>query len=321
MGGPCAPRAVKRTSLGWPRAERPAHLVARREAVLCPREGSPLWLGLALLAAAFAPFAARAQHWAPNITTTATWQSNATNADRDTDILAAVQLHSAFAVARRFALGGSDALRLGGQLTAEAWPRYDGLDRGAVGIRAGWTHKFGLGALAPTLALELAGDAFGARENGRAGRAGSATVLLQQRLDDNWRLALAYERARYDARQHAFDRTGEETSARADYDFDARWRLSATARLRHGGVLSYATPPRPDLLTAGKALTTVTTFDRNRPMVAYYFIARTVSGEAAVSRALDDATALNFAYEFRETEKGAIRYVNHLVSLGVTRQF
>ena len=276
---------------------------------------------MALLAGGRGPFAARAQDWAPNITTAATWQSNATNADRATDILAALQLRSEFSAARRLTFGGSDVLRLGGQLTAEAWPRYDGLDRGAAGIRASWTHKFGLGALAPTLALELAGDAFAARESGRAGRAGSATLVLQKRLDDSWRLSVAHERARYDARQHAFDRTGEETFARADYDFDRRWRLSATARHRHGGVLSYATPPRPDLLAAGKALTTVTTFDRNRPMVAYYFIARTVSGEAALSRALGDAAALNVAYEFRETEKGAIRYVNHLVTVGVTRQF
>lgn len=320
--GPGAPRPVNGRSAGWPRAEGPAHLVAGAAPAKYRLPKPSRRLGVALLlATALAPLAVRAQDWAPNITTTATWQSNATNASRTPDILAALQLQSEFSAARRLALTGSDALRGGGQLAVEAWPRYDGLDRAAAGIRIGWTHKFGLGPLAPTLALDLAGDALAARESGRAGRAGAATLALQKRLDDQWRLALAHERARYDARQPAFDRTGEETSLRADYDFDPRWRLSATARHRYGGVLSYATPPRPDLLAIGRVLAAVTTFDRNRPMNAYFFVAHTWSGEAAVSRALADATALNLTYEYRTTEKGAIRYANHLVSLGVTRQF
>lgn len=274
-----------------------------------------------LAAAGVATLTAQRQDWAPNITTAATWQSNATNANRGADILDALQLRSELAAGRRFTPGGSDTLRLGGQITAEAWPRYDGLDQLAVGPRVGWTHKFGLGPLAPTLSVDFAGDAVAARESGRGGWTGFATVTLQKRLDPSWQLALAHERARHDARQTAFDRTGEETSVRADYDWDSRWRFSLCGRHRHGGVLSYATPPRPDLLAAGRVLGSVTTFDRARPMNAYFLLARTLAGEAAVSLALDDATALHFAYEHRETEKGAIRYVNHLVTAGVTRQF
>ena len=183
------------------------------------------------------------------------------------------------------------ALRRTPGVGSEIWPRYDGLDRAAIGLTAGLTRKFGLGPFAPTLGLDLAGDVQTARESGRAGRAGAATLFLQKRVSPAWRLGLAHERVRYDARSHAFDRSGGATSLRSDYDFDDRWRVSVTVRHRHGGVLSYATPPRPDLLMEGKALTTVTTFDRQQPMVAYYFLARTLTGAIAVSRALDSATA------------------------------
>jgi len=262
-----------------------------------------------------------AQTWAPHFSTSATWHDNATNADRDSDILSALQWDTEISSTRRLTLTGADGLRFGGRMAFELWPRYDGLDRAAVGGHLGWTHKFGLGPFAPALSLDVAGDMRLARESGRAGRAGSATLGLHRRFNESWRLSLAHECARYDARKHAFDRTGGETSLRIDYDFDERWRLSATARHRQGGVLAYATPPRPDLLQKGKALTTVTTFDRQEPMVAYYFLAQTLSGAAAVSRALDRVSSLNLVYEHRQTKKGALRYRNQLVSLSLARQF
>jgi hypothetical protein len=252
--------------------------------------------------------------WAPNLTTTATWNSNATNAERSSDAIGALAWQLDAANTTRFGLATDDALFAGVAVRVEAWPRFDGLDRIAAGPRLAWQHKFGLGALAPTVSVELAGDAIGARA-----RAGTVTLALHKRFDAATRFALTHEFAREDAREFVFDRTGAESTAELIRDLDAHWSVGVTARWREGDVLSYATPPRPDLVALARTRAPNHTFDR--PFVAYSLDARSLTGGLAATRTLDETTALTFRYEWRRTERTSLRYVNHLVSVALTRQF
>ena len=271
-----------------------------------------IWLCASALAAA-------PTDWAPNITTTATWDSNATNADRASDTIGALQLRAGLDVTHRIAFAGNNALFVGAQFTAEAWPRFDGLDRSAVGPRLAWQHKFGLGALAPTLSVELAGDAVFARESDRAGFAGAATFALRKRLDETTRLSLTHERFRHDARVLVFDLTSHETALELARDLGERWSLTLGAHHREGDVLSYATPPRPDLVALAKVRVPNTAFDR--PLVAYSLDAHSLTGSLVLSYALDPATSLALGYNYRDTTRRPLRYVNHLVSAALARQF
>jgi hypothetical protein len=268
----------------------------------------------------FAPWVfASAADWAPNITTTATWNSNATNAGRSSDVIGALSLRAEGVSSARFALGTDDALFAGLALRAEAWPRFDGLDRAAIGPRLAWQHKFGLGALAPIFSAEFAGDAIGARETARSARGSSVSFALRKRFDAATRVALIHERAREDAREFVFDRTGAETSLELMRDLDEHWSLAFSARWREGDVLSYATPPRPDLVALAHTRVPNTTFDR--AFVAYSLEARSLAGDLALARTLSKSTSLTFRYEWRETERSPLRYVNHLVSVALARQF
>ena len=257
--------------------------------------------------------------WAPNITTAATWNSNATNANNSADIVGALQLRTDLAAATRLALDTDNTLLVGVNLGAEAWPRFDGLDRASFGPRLTWQHKFGLGALAPVFSVELAADAVGARESARNADAGRVIFALRKRLDDATRLALTHERARENAREFVFDRTGAETALTVTRDLDEPWSLAFTARWREGDVLSYATPPRPDLVALAHTRVPNNTFDR--PFVVYSVDARTLTGALALTRTIDSATALTFAYEWRDTTRGPLHYTNHLVSATLVRQF
>ena len=274
-----------------------------------------------LLLLVFVPlaFAGLPADWATNITTAATWNSNATNADRSSDTIGALQLRADASVTHRIALGTDDALFTGGDLTAEAWPRFDGLNRATLGPRLAWQHKFGLGALAPTITTELSGDAVFAHETDRSGLSGGVTVALRKRFDFATRLSLTHEWTRHDARTLVFDRTSRETALELARDLDERWQLSLALRYRQGDVLSYATPPRADLVALAKVRVPNTTFDRS--FVVYSLDARTLTGSASLSYALDNATSLNVAYDYRDTARGPLRYVNHLVSAGLARQF
>lgn len=257
--------------------------------------------------------------WAPNITTTATWNSNATNAGRASDTIGAFQLRADADLTHRFSLGLDDALFSSARLGLEAWPRFDGLDRATLGPRLAWQHKFGLGPLAPVFTTTLAADAVFARESDRAGLAGSVTFALRKRFDEATRLSLAHERTRHDARAFVFDRTGHETALEIARELDEHWSLAFTARWREGDVLSYATPPRPDLVALAKVRVPSNTF--GRPFVAYSLDARSLTGALAFSRALDELSVLTFGYDYRVTTRGSLRYVNHLVSAGLVRQF
>ncbi len=257
--------------------------------------------------------------WAPNLTTTATWDSNVTNADRSGDIIGALQLRADMAAITRVALDTDNALLVGGHFLAEAWPRFDGLNHLSLGPRLTWQHKFGIGALAPVLALEFTGDLIFARETERSARAGTVALGWRKRLDDTTRLALKHEFERRDAREAMFDRTGQETSLECDRDLAEDWSVSLTARWRHGDVLAYATPPRPELVALAKHRETYDTF--GRPLVGYSLESHSLSGSVAATRTLSRASWLIFCYELRQTKRSPLRYVNHLVSAALVHQF
>ncbi len=273
-------------------------------------------LGLAL-ASGFTAMAAPAA--SSDVTTRFSWHDNVTNSEIATDILPAFE----FAAARtyRVALTRDDALLLTGRLTAEAWPRYDGLDRTALGLKLVWQHKFGLGAAAPTLRAEFSGAAAAASESGRTSRAGTAALVLRQRFAQLTRVELGHEWLRNDARQLAFDVTARQFFARASHQISSKWELTLGARRRYGTALSYSAPPRPDLVKLGKPITFVTTFDRATPWIAYYFNAHTDTLEAQASRSFGRNLALVLSAEYRETSHGTSRYFNRVGSAALVRPF
>jgi hypothetical protein len=274
----------------------------------------------ALLAAFLATTAVAGPSWLPSAGTAAAWNSNITNANRPADVIGALRLGAEVGAARRQPLGRDDTLLAAVSARAEAWPRFDGLDRAGAGARIAWQRKFGLGAFAPTLALEGAGEWMGAREPGRAGRLGLLALAARQRLDPAWVARGRHELARHDGRATAFDRTGSETTLALEWEVTAGWRLTVSVARRRGDVLAYATPPRPDILREGRATGLMTTFDRERPMMSYLIDACSLTGRLDSAHTLDARHTLLLAAEYRETERGAVRYLNRNLSLALDRR-
>lgn len=281
---------------------------------------NPFGIAFLLAASVSALAAAEPAGWAPNVTATALWNSNVTNANRSPDIIGAFQLRADVdAFSRRVPLGHDDSLTVGVDAGVEAWPRFDGLDRAALGPRLAWRHKFGLGALAPVFSVEAAAEGVAARESDRSGWAGRIKVGWRRRFETGTQLALSYEQARHDAHGAVFDRAGGEAAVEVSHELNETWRLALAARWREGDVLSYATPPRPDLVAIARVRTLVDTF--GAPRVAYSVSARTLGGSVGFIRDLDERSSLALGYEARTTERDSLRYVNHLVSAAYTRQF
>jgi hypothetical protein len=190
---------------------------------------------------------------------------------------------------------------------------------GVGGPTVALQYKGGPGPQVPTFTLRATGTVSAAHESARAGPEGSLSFIYGQRLDPATRLSAGVTATRLDARGAVFARNGVEGFVAGTRDFDANWSGQLSASWRQGDVLSYATPPRPDLLDLARVRTTSTTFAE--PRIAYSLEAHTVGAAASLSRTLDEATSLNLGVEWRETTRAPLLYVNRLVSLGVTRQF
>lgn len=262
---------------------------------------------------------ARAENWAPDLTLATTWNSNVTNANRAADRIGALQFSADASVSDRVSVGGRDALFPRLQVAVDAAPRFAALAAASAGLRGEWQHKFGLGPFAPVFSLALAGDLVGARESGRSGTSRSATLTLRKRLDAATRFALTQEFSRLDARESVYDRRAAETTLELARDLTPVVGFTLAAFWRMGDVLSYATPPRPELVALAPNRRAVDTFGRS--MVAYSIDAPTVGGKLSLTRTLDSATAATLSYEYRATERGPLHYANHLVSLALARQF
>jgi hypothetical protein len=173
----------------------------------------------------------------------------------------------------------------------------------------------------PVLTARGEGAAVLARESPRSGYGGRLAAQVQQRLGSDWQLFAGVEWENYRARGPAFNRTGREFFFAVEYQVRPDWWLTAEGRSRHGTVVSYTTPPRPDLIKAGKVLTLLDTFERSSPLLAYYFPAETLSGSLALTRVLDPRTALVLQFEYRDTTHNALRYLNSRSTVGLTRRF
>jgi hypothetical protein len=261
----------------------------------------------------------RADQWAPNLTLTATWQDNASNANRASDKISALQTLADLVASERYSLTSADSAHLTLHAAGEWWPRFNSLFTAAAGGRLEWQHKFGLGALAPVFSCELAGDFVTARESGRAGTSGGVTLGVRKRFNDRWRVTLTEELSELYARAAVFDRSGAQTTLEVACDLTPASRLTLATFYRNGDVLSYATPPRPDIVPIAPNRMPVTTFERG--FVAYSIRAETVGVRFAYIHALTEESAVVASYECRRTERAPLQYVNQLVSLALVRQF
>lgn len=260
-----------------------------------------------------------AQDWAPNLTTTATWQDNATNAKPAADRISGLQLQADLIASNRYAIGRDDSIHPALHLAGEWWPRFDGLTLGAAGVRVEWRHKFGLGALAPVFSVEAGADAVTVRESPRRGTSSVLLATFRKRFNDSTTITATQEFTDHNARAAVFDRKGSETAIEIGRDLGTTSRITLRIAYRDGDVLSHATPPRPDLVALAPNRREIDTF--GRPLTAYSIEARTLGAKAAFIHALDRNSAVILAYEWRQTKRDPVRYLNQLVSLAVVHQF
>lgn len=272
-----------------------------------------------VLSAPLARAATPGQEWAPNVTTSALWHDNATNALTSADQLDSLQLNADLLSSNDYALSPTDTIRLTAHLGGDFWPRYRKLLAGAAGGRAAWLHTFGPDPLAPSLSLEAGADALYSGERARNGTLSFALVSLRKRLNPQVRVTVQHEFSRHDARAAVYDRTANESAIELGYDATPQSRFSLGLRYRTGDLVTYAATPGPELAALTQASLATDVFDR--PLIASSIDARTWSTRLAYSRALDNSSAIVVAYELRQNRASPLRFENHVLSAAFVHQF
>jgi hypothetical protein len=182
------------------------------------------------------------------------------------------------------------------------------------------TRKFGLGARAPraAAAVSFERDFFQDPQMSRWFLVPSARWT--QPLGGAWSLEALY---RFDARfadSALFSGQGNEGGLTLRWAPDGRWSFSGGYRVRYGDIVSFATPPRPDIVSVSSVVEPGNTIF-GRPLTAYRLDALTQSFAAGAAFALTADISLELTGEFQHTSRSAISYHAVLVQLAAKASF
>ena len=270
--------------------------------------------GLAVLLAMVAS-AARAD-WRVDAETGAFYDSNLSNSDRASDVKDDWAWQSNLRVGNGFQLARDLRLNLGVDLREQVWARFYAFNNVAPGGTAGLRYRFGLGRLAPWVLIEdrLAYAFF--KENDRSGVDNRLRIRGGFGITERLAVEAAYTFDDYAAKSPFWDLSGNSCAIRLTFDATSSLQVAVGYLYRNGEVISYALPPRPDIVALSSARESVNSFG-SPPYTAYRLRGVTNAFSASVGYTLRKYISLQVNYEFRNTTHGPLGYVNHLVEAKV----
>ena len=215
----------------------------------------------------------------------------------------------------------TDDLRLtvAANIDARAFARYDDFNSLTIGTTAALRYRFGLGAMAPFGRVEASGGYAAFQQSLQSGGRFRTGITVGKRLTERFTFDASYFYENIGGEIRVFDRFSHAFALNASFDLTERTRLSAGYELRTGEVVSYAVPPRPDIVALANDRRIVDTF--GRPYVAYNFDAITNTLSLGVSQALTPLVSVNARYEWQYTTRSHISYVNNVLRLSIHAAF
>jgi len=204
-------------------------------------------------------------------------------------------------------------------LDTRAFAQYGDFNQIIVGGSGALRYRFGLGAMAPFLSVEANGGYARFQQDLQDGGRYRVGLRAGKRLTERLAVEGSYFFEDIGAQSVVFDRPSHVLAASARFDVTEKTRLSLGYEFRDGEVVSYAVPPRPDIVALANAQTTVTTF--GRPYVAYNLDAMTHTLGIGLSQALTKSLALNFRYEWQYTSRADFIYTGNVLTLSARTSF
>jgi hypothetical protein len=250
--------------------------------------------------------------WRFEAETGALYNSNLSNSDKDADIRDDWATQTLVRASDGFQLARNLRLNLGLEVRGEAWARYDGFNNVDPGGMLSLRYRFGLGRLVPWVAVEdlLAYSFF--NEYQRNGFENRFSVRGGFGITDRLSIEAEYVFDDFAAQKEAFwSLSGHTGSIRLAFDATPSLQLSLGYSYRNGEVISYALPPRPDLVFFADERDVVPSFG-NPAFTAYRVRGSTHALSASASYTVSKYISVRVTYEFRDSTHNSLEYLNHL---------
>jgi len=247
------------------------------------------------------------------------YNDNLSNSDRAADQESDFSFDGHVAFGRFGELTDNLRLSITANLDARAFAHYDDFDSITIGSTAALRYRFGLGAMAPFVRVEASGGYAVFKQSLQSGERVHAGLTVGKRLTERFAMDASYFYEEIGGEVRVFDRFSHAFALSASFDLTERTRLSADYELRSGEVVSYAVPPRPDIVALANDRRMVGTF--GEPYVSYNFDAITNTLSFGVSQALTQWVSVNARYEWHYTTRSNISYTNNILRLSIHAAF
>jgi len=259
---------------------------------------------------------ARAE-WRVDADTGGFYDSNLSNSDRRSDEKDDWAWKTDVRLADGFQLSRDLRLNLAADLRGELWDRFDAFNEIGAGASAGLRYRFGLGRQAPWILLEerIGYDRF--HDSDRSGWDESLRLHGGIAISERIALEAGYIFGNFAAPDDFFDEQGHTANARVIVDLTSSLQVVLGYTYRDGDVISYAVPPRPDILLLTSERRPVTTFGTNPLYIAYRLRSQTNAVSVSAGYALTRYLSVQLAYEYATTSHDPLQYENHLVEAKV----
>ena len=284
-----------------------------------PREFS-LRNAVAALAILFACTNSASADWIWDLRGEVSYDDNLSNSDRDADQRGDFAF-SGQARFGRFDSNVSDALRftITADLDARALATYQDFNRVILGSSASLRYRFGLGAMAPFIRLEGSGGYANFEQNLQDGWRYQVGLTIGKRITERLALDASYSFEDIQGSIRLFDRFSNSFALTASFDLTEKTRLTVAYEFREGEVVSYAVPPRPDIVALSNAHQPVDTF--GRIYEAYNLNATSHIFAFGISQALTQSISVNVRYELLETYRDQFSYVSNILRVSIHASF
>jgi hypothetical protein len=255
---------------------------------------------------------ARAE-WRFDAETSGFYDSNLSNSDRPADEKDDWAWKTDLRIGNSFQLSRNLRLNLGADSHGYLWDQYSAFNEIGVGASAGLRYRFGLGRQAPWILLEERIGYDGFHESARSGWDESLRLRGGIALSERVAVEAGYKFASFAASDDFYNVQGQTGSARLIADLTSSLQLVLEYTYRDGDAISYAVPPRPDIVRLASERQSVTTFGTNPTYTAYRLRGQTHAISVSAGYALTRYLSAQLTYMYAVTSHDPLQYENNLV--------
>jgi hypothetical protein len=253
--------------------------------------------------------------------TGALYDSNLSNSDRAADVKEDWAWSTDVSIGNAFQLSRDLRLNLGTDLHGQLWDEYGGFNEIGGGPSSSLRYRFGLGRQAPWILVENRISYDGFQESMRSGWNESFGFRSGFAISARIAVEAGYTFENFAAADDFFDLQSHSGNIRVIVDLTSSLQIAVGYRYREGDVISYAVPPRRDILMLASDFQPVTTFGTDPLYVAYKLLGRTHSISVSAGYAIMKYLSIQAAYEYSVTSHDPLQYENHFVDAKIALSY